>query len=47
MISTYLQQVIGAAPLGFSFLEYIFSFVLCCFALFIVYKVAEAICQLF
>lgn len=46
-IFTYLQQIIGNAPAGFAFLEYIFAFVLLCFCLFLVYKLFEALFQLF
>lgn len=46
-IFTYLSDIIGAAPPGFAFLEYIFSFVLVCFVLFLVYKLFEALARLF
>lgn len=43
----YVRALIGEAPSGFAFLEYIFVFVLVCIALFIVYKAFEALFQLF
>lgn len=46
-IFTYLSNIIGSAPSGFAFLEYIFSFVLVCFTLFLVYKLFEALIRLF
>lgn len=46
-IFTYIQTLLGAAPPGFAFLEYIFAFVLLCFSLFLVYKLFEAFFHLF
>lgn len=43
----YLRSLIGTVPLGYNFLEYIFSFILVLFGLFLVYKFIEAICRLF
>lgn len=43
----YIHALIGQAPSGFAFLEYIFAFVLVGIALFIVYKAFEALFQLF
>lgn len=46
-IISYIQSILGAAPQGFVFLEYIFAFVLLCFAMFLVYKLFEALFHLF
>lgn len=46
-IFSYLQSLLGSAPPGFAFLEYIFAFVLLCFAMFLVYKLFEAFFHLF
>ncbi len=47
IIFDYVRQIIGQAPPGFGFLEYIFGFLLLCFMLFIVYKVFEAFISIF
>ena len=46
-IFSYIQSFLGSAPSGFAFLEYIFAFVLLCFAMFLVYKLFEALLHLF
>lgn len=46
-ILDYIHSLLGEAPSGFAFLDYIFAFVLVCIGLFIVYKAFEALFQLF
>ncbi len=46
-IFDYVRQIIGQAPSGFGFLEYIFGFVLLSFMLFVLYKVFEAFISMF
>lgn len=43
----YLHELIGNAPQGFEFLEYIFTFVLCLIGVFLCYKLVEALLNLF
>lgn len=42
-----LTSIIGSPPLGFDFAQYIVSFILVLFGLFIVYRLFRAILEIF